>query len=179
MPHLSLNSAVNIPVGLQELLDSRENRSLRQKEYLSRHPYALVSVTVVSPGAIKDSELTRRIFNLCYQELMTLFQKSTWEILEQSVLALSTGLEGLIATSAEASEVKQKLIQLEETHTLGRLWDIDVLDKKGRLLSRSEFNYPSRKCFICDKDASICARNQTHAISDLTAHMEALLKKCL
>lgn len=59
LPELASQHAVSIP----ELLISRDERQARQHAWLKRHPVPLVSFTVVAPGPIKDSEVTRRIFN--------------------------------------------------------------------------------------------------------------------
>ena len=59
LPEYATQHAVSIP----ELLASRDERQARQQEWLTRHSAPLVSFTVVAPGPIKDSELTRRIFN--------------------------------------------------------------------------------------------------------------------
>lgn len=172
---LPISPVVNRPLELQELLDSREYRSFRQKEWLAIYSSTLVSLTVVAPGAVKDSKLTRKLFNHCWQELMKVCENSEWEIKAQSTFELPTGAEGLIAISAPASIVKKTLLNLEETHPLGRLWDIDVINSDGRILSRTEFNYPPRNCLLCNNPASFCSRTRTHAIPDLIARMEAML----
>lgn len=59
LPELATQHAVSIP----ELLASRDKRQARQQDWLTRHSAPLVSFTVVAPGPIKDSALTRRIFN--------------------------------------------------------------------------------------------------------------------
>lgn len=58
-PELATCHDVSIP----ELLASRDERQARQRAWLTRHATPLVSFTVVAPGPIKDSALTRRIFN--------------------------------------------------------------------------------------------------------------------
>lgn len=59
LPEHATQHAVSIP----ELLASRDERQARQHAWLTRHHAPLVSFTVVAPGPIKDSALTRRIFN--------------------------------------------------------------------------------------------------------------------
>lgn len=59
LPEHATQHAVSIP----ELLASRDERQARQHARLTRHHAPLVSFTVVVPGPIKDSALTRRIFN--------------------------------------------------------------------------------------------------------------------
>ena len=74
LPELASHHAVSIP----ELLVSRDERQARQHAWLKRHPFPLVSFTVVAPGPIKDSEVTRRIFNHGVTALCALAAKQGW-----------------------------------------------------------------------------------------------------
>ena len=148
LPELASHHAVSIP----ELLVSRDERQARQHAWLKRHPVPLVSFTVVAPGPIKDSEVTRRIFN-------------------HGV----TGPEGMLSIAAPARDLKLATIELEHSHPLGRLWDIDVLTPEGEILSRRDYSLPPRRCLLCEQSAAVCARGKTHQLTDLLNRMEELL----
>ena len=90
LPELASHHAVSIP----ELLVSRDERQARQHAWLKRHPVPLVSFTVVAPGPIKDSEVTRRIFNHGVTALRALAAKQGWQIQEQAALVSASGPEG-------------------------------------------------------------------------------------
>ncbi len=90
-PELATCHDVSIP----ELLASRDERQARQRAWLTRHATPLVSFTVVAPGPIKDSALTRRIFNHGVTALHTLAEEYGWTIREQAALASASGPEGL------------------------------------------------------------------------------------
>lgn len=172
---LYLTSATHAVITLPQLIASRDARKARQQEWLEHHAITLISFTVVAPGPVKDSELTRRIFNHGLRALRQIAEQSAWEIKKQISLALPTGPEGLLAIDAPAYQVKRMAMELEQTHPLGRLWDIDVLEPHGKILSRSDFELPPRNCLICKQPATVCAREQTHPLADLIAHMEAML----
>ncbi|SPW31103.1 2'-(5''-triphosphoribosyl)-3'-dephospho-CoA:apo-citrate lyase [Edwardsiella tarda] len=70
------------------------------------------------PGPVKDSPLTRRLFNAGIGALNQLAQRQAWTIREQLSLDLATGPEGLMAIAAPADVVKRATIDLEQTHTL-------------------------------------------------------------
>lgn len=72
LPEYATQHAVSIP----ELLASRDERQARQQDWLTRHSAPLISFTVVAPGPIKDSELTRRIFNHGVTALLALAEQS-------------------------------------------------------------------------------------------------------
>ncbi|POT58232.1 citrate lyase holo-[acyl-carrier protein] synthase [Citrobacter amalonaticus] len=171
LPELATHHEVSIPA----LLASRDERQARQHAWLMRHPIPLVSFTVVAPGPIKDSELTRRIFNHGVTALLTLAGNMAWPIREQAALASASGPEGMLSLEAPARNIKLATIGLEHSHPLGRLWDIDVLTPGGEILSRRHFALPARRCLLCGHSAAECARGKTHALSDLTHQMEALL----
>ncbi|UNK60263.1 MULTISPECIES: citrate lyase holo-[acyl-carrier protein] synthase [Buttiauxella] len=170
-----LSSATHAKVTVPELLASRDARQKRQQEWLARHAVTLVSFTVVAPGSVKDSELTRRIFNHGLRTFRQLAERSGWEIKKQSCLALATGPEALLAIAAQPAAVKQAAIELEQNHPLGRLWDFDVLTPQGQILSRRDFSLPARRCLLCEQTAAVCAREQAHPLAELLARMETLL----
>lgn len=154
-------------VSLPELLASRDNRQARQQQWLQQHPATLVVLTVVTPGAVKDSELTRRIFNAGWQQI----QQLKWPVLRAEVFTLATGCEGFWLVEAAAQEVKTQAIAIEAYEPVGRLWDIDVLTAEGRILSRRERELPERQCLLCALPARVCARQRTHDVDGLLTEM--------
>lgn len=174
---LYITSATRAVITVDQLLASRDARRARQQEWLARDASTLISFTVLAPGSVKDSPLTRRIFNLGLRALRDLLAASGWEISRQRCVALPVGPEGLLAVNAPPELLKRALIDLEQASPLGRLWDFDVLTAQGTLLSRRDFNLPARPCLLCQQDASVCARNRTHPVAELLHQMDALLQK--
>ncbi|MGB7800992.1 citrate lyase holo-[acyl-carrier protein] synthase [Buttiauxella sp.] len=174
--HLLPEHATQHAVSIPELLTSRDERQARQLTCLASHSSPLISYTVVAPGSIKDSELTRRIFNHGMTALLELAEKSSWIVRAQTTLVSASGPEGLLSIEAPAYDLKFATIGLENSHPLGRLWDIDVLTLEEGILSRSHFALPARRCLLCEQSAAECARGKTHALSDLLSQMEALLQ---
>lgn len=169
-PLLAANRAVSLP----ELLSSRESRQTRQRAWLARHQCTLISLTMVMPGAVKDTALSRELFCLAWRALETLSQQQGWSWVAWRCLPQETGSEGLIALDVPAREVKQATLALEESQPLGRLWDIDVLDSCGSILSRRDFDLPARRCLICTQPASLCGREQKHSTAQLLTQMETM-----
>ncbi|MRS14010.1 citrate lyase holo-[acyl-carrier protein] synthase [Enterobacteriaceae bacterium RIT691] len=172
---LDLTSATNAPVSLSTLLACRDNRQARQRAWITRHGTALVSFTVVAPGPVKDSVLTRRIFNHGRAALQRVIDQSGWVIYAQNRIATAAGPEALLAIDAPAQTLKQTTIELESRLPLGRLWDFDVLTPEGEILSRRDFALPARRCLLCEHSATSCARGRTHPLTDLLGEMERLI----
>ena len=63
--------------------------------------------------------------------------------------------------------------EIEETHPIGRLFDIDVIDTDGQKLSRPSY----RKCIICGCQAQECARTRKHTVEEMQAKIEEMLEK--
>ncbi|QBH97791.1 citrate lyase holo-[acyl-carrier protein] synthase [Limnobaculum zhutongyuii] len=161
-------------VTLEEVLLSREARQERQQLWLAKHQTTLISLTVVVPGEIKDSTVVRQAFNLAWQTLDKLCQQQKWNVVDKAVFCLPTGPEGLIAIGHDAREVKRACVESEEQSTVGRLWDIDVIGSEG-IISRQSMNIAPRQCFLCSRDARICARERTHSVPALHQAMEDLI----
>ena len=71
------------------------------------------------------------------------------------------------------------MINVEEEHILGRCLDIDVYTLKNDKvigISRSDLFKKPRRCFICDLDAKICSRAQTHTIDEIKNYFEVVYK---
>ena len=68
--------------------------------------------------------------------------------------------------------IKHATAYLEDTHPLGRLWDIDVICPTSGLIKRSAIRQPVRKCFICDEPAHACSRARRHDANALAQVIE-------
>lgn len=68
---------------------------------------------------------------------------------------------------------------MEETHPLGRLFDVDVYDEAGSGISREELGSPVRKCLICEKDAKLCGRSRSHTVKELYERIESIIDSWL
>ena len=59
------------------------------------------------------------------------------------------------------------MLEVEEESTLGRLFDVDVIDIKYNKLSRANFNRAFRKCLICNSAAFECSRSRKHTKDEI------------
>lgn len=167
--------ATNHQVNISEMLACRDARQARQHLWLAQYQASLISLTIVAPGSVKDNSVTRQAFNLAWQALHQVFVYNNWTIIAETIYLLPTGPEALIAIDVPAPELKQATVQLEQSNKVGRLWDIDVFNKEGLLLSRHQYGYSPRSCLICNKNAKICSRNRQHTQQDLLAAMQTLV----
>ena len=154
-------------VSLQQMLDRREARVAAQQALLARHGRPLAQLTVVSPGPVKDTPDARFVFQQGRQALEALLAGTGLRVLARQQALLATGPEALWAVDGDALELKRQLVALEDGHPLGRLWDLDVLDRDGMGVSRQGLGLPVRTCLLCGQPAHACARSAAHALADL------------
>jgi len=162
-------------VTLEQILAARELRATRQAAALARFARPLVSVTVVMPGPVKDSALPRRVLTEALTEIDSVVSIRTWPVLSREVSWQETGPEALYVIDMQSDHVKSVMIALEDRHRLGRLWDLDVIACGPRILSRKELHFGPRRCLVCERPASECARSRRHPLPQLLETMQTML----
>jgi holo-ACP synthase/triphosphoribosyl-dephospho-CoA synthase len=161
------------PAGLEEVLADREQCARRQRELLSRYgtaasgePRSLLSLGLNIPGEYKRFPLGERCFREELRIAGTSLEAEAIPVIHKECSGGAAGSHGFIVAGAEAGALKELAENIEDTHPLGRLFDIDVLDGRGDKLSRLEGGR-ARPCLICGKPAFICARSRAHRVEDL------------
>ncbi|MDL2210081.1 citrate lyase holo-[acyl-carrier protein] synthase [Desulfovibrio sp. OttesenSCG-928-O18] len=162
-------TASNHVVSLEEVLVNREARVVRQRGMLDRGNGAIISFTVNMPGPVKDTADARVIFRAGLDALAAATRDAGFAVGEQRELYLPTGPEALLGFAAEAMAVKRMAVAVENTHPLGRLFDMDVLDASGASISRAALGAPMRTCLVCGGKAAVCGRSRAHAMDELLA----------
>ncbi len=161
-------------VTLDRLLASRETRAAFQKELLeSYHGKTLVCLTVIVPGPVKRNQQSLVVAQAAVTALVSAFSGST---LHLELRDLPTGYEGYLVTSLSNLEAKELTCGLEDSHPLGRLFDLDVITADGTPLSRQAVGRSPRKCLICGQEALWCMRNRTHSIDELNARIREMIE---
>lgn len=157
------------PVSLEQMLAARERRAARQQAALARFALPVVSLGVVMPGPVKDNAQSRTILAAATRSLDALFIAKNWPVRSFEPVSGPTGPEALYVVAAAALELKQALVELEDSHPLGRLWDLDVICPEQGILSRRAVGQPPRRCLVCEDEAHACARSQRHSLAQLLA----------
>ena len=144
---------------LTRVLANRELRQTRQWELCEKYNSAVLSLTINIPGAKKDSNDAKYIYEVALKEI----ENFRLKVYEKSSTCKETGYEALWAFQVDAQKLKTLTCKAEESHPLGRFMDIDVINKNRQILSR----LTPRKCYICEANAKVCARTQKHSIKEL------------
>lgn len=160
-------------VTLEEMLECREQRAQIQQELLAAHHCPLISFSLNIPGAVKTTPALERLFAEGVQLIERTLMENHLEIREQRKIHAATGDACFLSVEGDAGRLKTLLVKIEETHPLGRIFDMDVLDAKGVKLSRPTY----RKCLLCDRQAQDCARSRRHSVAELQNKIEEMLLK--
>ena len=152
---------------LQKLLEAREQRDAREQSILKTyHGCTLITIRANYAGENKNTLYSHLISYTLFLEVqkkikpVKIFHELTFE-----------GLIFFVVTKDAAREVKAKTVSIEEEFFLGRLADLDVRTAE-KMISRSDFRLPPRRCLLCNNRAVFCVRNRTHPIA-------AVLKKTI
>lgn len=162
-------------ITLDQLLESREHRHEKQMSLLSDHPsLTLVCLTVIMPGAVKRNSHSLIVANAAITAVLECFRNTLVDVLANDLI---TGYEAYFVTKLSRQQAKQLTCKIEDTHPLGRLFDLDVLDEDGSPISRQEVGHPARRCLLCNNEARFCMRNHTHTLEELRSHISQMIDR--
>ncbi len=65
-------------VTLEEMLQARDKRAARQRQALNCYRLPLISLTLVAPGAVKNSAVWRRVADYAIAEILALCEQMEW-----------------------------------------------------------------------------------------------------
>ena len=147
-----------------QMAEARDRRKEYQSTLINTHKYPLISFTLNIPGPVKNTPAFKRIFEEGCRQITNRLSDNIVSINSRDEL---TGLEAYYSISLSAKEIKQITVEIEVSHRLGRLFDIDVIDVNHLSISRKDLDLEQRKCLICEKPAFICGRNRTHTVEVL------------
>ena len=170
-------------VTLNELLASRDSRHAMQQKLLAEHSgKTLVCLTVVMPGSVKRNHQSLVVAHAAVEQLIRSYELGVRNdelgvrndecLIERD---LETGYEAYLITPLPLLEAKRIAVQIEDTHPLGRLFDIDIIDKDGVPVSRDRVGSRPRRCLVCDREARYCMRMRWHTQEEIWERINAMV----
>lgn len=162
-------------ITLEQLLEAREQRVAKQKKLMEKFMLPLVSFTVNIPGASKKTSVSSRIFREGCNVLAEKLEENGYALAYFEANDPDTGYEGYFVVKTEERTLKAQMLQIENEHPLGRLFDLDVIGTDGKPISREALGYSKRKCLLCDQDAHSCGRSRKHTTEALMQKIQSLV----
>ena len=167
-------------VTLNELLASRDSRHAMQQKLLAEHSgKTLVCLTVVMPGSVKRNHQSLVVAHAAVEQMIRSYElgvRNDERLIERD---LETGYEAYLITPLPLLEAKRIAVQIEDTHPLGRLFDIDIIDKDGVPVSRDRVGSRPRRCLVCDREARYCMRMRWHTQEEIWERINAMVDSWL
>ncbi len=150
-----------------QILQAREDRVLKQRSLITAYHCPLISFTMNIAGPVKVSPLIRRAF---HEGLRMLDEQLPVEhVLYHDTDISVTGCQAMYAVDMDALHLKKLCTDIEDATPLGRLFDMDVLDRNGNKLDRETVGGLSRDCIVCGTPGRGCAAGRLHTASELQA----------
>lgn len=186
----------NMPITLDELLASRDARHAMQQKLMAEHSgKTLVCLTVVMPGSVKRNQQSLTAAHAAVEAMRKAFAvkenkgqfpleniETPEPLVPQESLAptllefdLETGYEAYLITPMPLLEAKRIAVNIEDTHPLGRLFDIDIINADGVPVSRDAIGEKPRRCLVCDHEARYCMRMRWHTQEEIWAKINEMV----
>jgi holo-ACP synthase/triphosphoribosyl-dephospho-CoA synthase len=161
---------------ITNLLDDKETRWRAAVDLAERWSKPAILGTVVMPGPDKSGRIAGMIFAELAAALDDRAADCKWLIHHREIRSGPAGPSiMLIVSEGDPRAVKAQMVELEEAHPVGRLFDLDVYDLQGRPVSRQDLGIAPRTCLICGGDVQECRRGGKHTLLELQAEIERML----
>lgn len=169
-----------MPITLHELLASRDARHATQQKLLAEHSgKTLVCLTVVMPGSVKRNHQSLCAAHTAVEAIREAFRLNDMSDAEREAVLterdLNTGYEAYLITPMPLLEAKRIAVNIEDTHPLGRLFDIDIINADGVPVSRDAIGEKPRRCLVCDHEARYCMRMRWHTQEEIWAKINEMV----
>jgi len=161
---MNLNNVITgVPVTSEELRAARDRRVLKKWEFLAAGgEICLVEFSLNIAGTVKVFPFARAAFQEEIHELSD--RLSRFSILKTEVFEAVTGDCAFFLLGTPAVPVKKFLVSIEESHPLGRLFNLDVCGPDGISVKRHDLGLLPRTCLVCGENAHICAAKKSHSM---------------
>lgn len=144
----------------EKLLIDREQRATLQNELQSEYQKTLVVIKANYPSNNKITNFS----NYLVTKVFFIVKKQVSLIDYQTTLT-NEGLIFYLICEDSLLVTKRKMIEIENSE-FTRLVDIDVY-YNFQTISREDLNKPARLCYLCDNEARVCSRKQTHTLVEV------------
>lgn len=146
------------------ILEDREKRYYKILDLIDNFKLPVLCGKLNYPGNNKNTAEAFAGFNILVEEVSKTYCNL---FLHVEILNGFDGPSIIMVLNMEGEEAKRTSIQLEDTHFLGRIFDIDIYDNRGNPISRENYKLGRRKCLVCDEDGKLCTRAARHSMEDL------------
>lgn len=153
---------------MDDILQAREDKSLLINEYLKEYANVITlkaNIPDVNKNIVEAYILTNIFKNILVSKNYTLI--SIHESQDGPFIVFTY-------KNKNVYDIKNQLVELEESHPLGRLIDIDVYTLDGTLTRKKV-----RKCYLCNNSFHECRMKKRHSSDDLLHFIKTMVNDYL
>lgn len=154
----------------QRVFQAKEERAAEQQRLICAFQAPLISMTLILPGGYAAYPQWQALFGRGCTRLDRTFPKA----LSRTRRLGQWGPEAFYVIDQDPMAIKDKTCQLEDEEPLGRLFDMDVIDRQGKPVSRTLLGKPFRTCLVCQLPAVECYVARNHSLDTV---MTAVTKR--
>ena len=157
-----------LPPTMGEILNSREERAAIQRRLIGEYKTPLICLTINTPGRYKNYPLALHTADEGCLAISRILQSAgmppSYDVRQ---LDLPTGPQAFFCVPGNETLLKRLMMGIEDTHPLGRLFDIDVFGLNALPLKGEGFGRGQRRCIICGESVWVCSRSRAHPYEQL------------
>ncbi|WP_352404261.1 citrate lyase holo-[acyl-carrier protein] synthase [Sporanaerobacter acetigenes] len=157
---------------LKRVLESKEERANFQRQLINKYQLPLISLTLNLVGGYFLYDKWEVLFEKALESIDDVFKKN---IVSKETRIGKWGPEGFWIINLPIESIKKETIEIEDSHSLGRLFDIDVIGIDGNSISRRHLGIQPRRCIICDNSAIECYVEKNHELEELKARVDEII----
>lgn len=113
---------------MMDILNAREERYTQILDLINKKIGTILCGKINYPGNNKNTKEAKYAFNILKDVLLNRFKEY---IILKKVLSGEDGDSLILVLKLDEVHVKKMAIEIEEKHTIGRIFDIDVYDEQG------------------------------------------------
>lgn len=165
-------------VSLMDMLDFRERKAGCLQRLKTDYPNAvIITLGMNIPGPHKTGPDINLAFCAGCRKISEVLNTNGLTLVKEESCQETAGyIEYYVVESEDVITVKRLMVEIEDTHPVGRLFDIDVYRADGSGISRKDISVEERKCLICGNSAKACGRSRTHSVEELEAKVKEIIK---
>lgn len=156
---------------IYKILDDREKRYLETVDLYNKYKKPIICGKINYPGENKNTLEAGKAFSALLMSLNSEFKSN---VLFSKLVEGFDGKAILMVMDMDPMEAKKRAVSIEETHDLGRIFDIDIY-VEGVSIGREDMKKLPRKCIICSEDARVCMKLNKHSLEEIIDSVNKLI----
>lgn len=149
---------------MDKILEDREKRYNIILGLIQKYRLPVLCGKINYPGNNKNTKEAQKAFDILLKHVEDEFHGSA---IEKTVTSGCDGSGIIFALNMEAKAAKEKAVAIEESHSIGRIFDIDIYNVDGAPLSREDKGLQPRRCIVCGQNARECMRLRKHSLEEI------------